>query len=106
MARYTHDYDAFGKHVLEAEWMVAEMLRRAELGAAAAIAAAPRDTDAYADSISAVAGIRPARGRYKRRAVGRVVADDPAAFQIEHGTQKTPPHRTLGTYALPAMQRG
>lgn len=102
---YRHDYEAFGKHVLEAEWMVADMLRRAELGAAAAKATAPKDTTAYTDSIEAEAGIRPATGRYKRRAVGRVVANDPAAFQIEHGTKKTPAHRTLGS-VLPVMRRG
>lgn len=106
MARYDHDYEAFGRHVLEADWMVAEMLRRAQLGEAAAVAAAPRESGAYADSITSEATIRPARGRYKRRAVGRVIATDPAAFQIEHGTEKTPPHRTLGTHALPAMKQG
>lgn len=103
---YSHDFQAFGRYVLSADWMVADMLARAEAGATAARAAAPRDTTAYADSIEAEAGIRPATGRYKQRAVGRVIARDPDSFQIEHGTRKTPAHRTLGTYALPAMNRG
>jgi tetrahydromethanopterin S-methyltransferase subunit E len=106
VATYEHDYDAFSRLVLTADWMIAEMGRRAALGAAAAVAGAPEDTGDFAASITSEAEIRPARGRYKRRAVGRVVASDPAAFQIEHGTKDTPAHRTLGRYALPAMEQG
>ena len=89
-------YDDFGRLVLESEWMLADMLRRAEAGAAFAQTIAPRDTEAFADSIKGVAVIRPATGPYKRRAVGRVIAEDQDAFQIEHGTRDTPAHRTLG----------
>lgn len=107
MSRYEHDYEAFGKAVLSAPWMVAEMDRRAAAGAARARAVAPVDETGdhpgrYRDSITHESGIREETGRYKSRAVGRVIAADPAAFHIEFGTSDTPAHRTLGQ-ALDAM---
>ena len=104
-ASYRHFYAAFDREVLAAAWMQAEMLRRAQAGAAFAQGIAPRRTGAYADSIGADVYVRrlPGLDGASGRAVGRVTATDPAAFQIEHGTQTSPAHRTLGR-ALDVMR--
>lgn len=104
-ATYVHFYDAFDREVLAAAWMQAEMLRRAQAGAAHAEGIAPRRTGRYADSIGADVYVRrlPGVDGKSGRAVGRVTATDPAAFQIEHGTKDTPAHRTLGR-ALDVMR--
>jgi hypothetical protein len=90
---------AFGAQVLAAPWMQALVLAQAEKGAAFAKSIAPVDTGHFKDSIEADVYIRripkldtPGPGR----AVGRVTANDPRADVIEHGTAKTPRHRTLG----------
>jgi hypothetical protein len=95
---YRHDYAAFDEHVLCAPFMVAEMLRRAELVKARAEATAPYDatsTDGthYRDSFSVSAGVRVEK---TRRAYGRVSNDDAAALFVEFGTEHNPRHRTLG----------
>lgn len=98
-------YDAFDREVLIAPWMVAEMLRRAEAGARFAQSIAPRRSGNYARSIKPDVYIRriPVLDGKVGRAVGRVTAHDPDAFQIEFGTKDTPAHRTIGK-SLSAMR--
>lgn len=93
-------YDGIGE-MLRAEYMQADMDRRAELGKEFAEAAAPYDAtdsdgDHYRDHFHVEHGER------KDRASARLVNDHKAAFQIEVGTSDTPAHRTL-TRALDVM---
>lgn len=102
MGVYRHNYGAFGRLVLCAPWMIAEMRERAERGAAVAEATAPDAPpygEGYRTRFSVSSGVRRAT---TRRAYGRVTNDDPAARYIEFGTEDTPRHRTLGK-ALDAM---
>jgi hypothetical protein len=98
MTRYSHDYGAFDVAVLCAPWMVAEMKRRAELVAAAAVASAPVDEDGphpgrYKGAFSVESGVRTGK---TTRAYGRVTNDAPEARFVEFGTRNNPRHRTLG----------
>jgi len=98
MARFDADFSGIGDMLCSPE-MQADMRARAERVAARAQATAPYDADSkdgthYRDAFSVESGVRGA-GR-SRRAYGEVSNDDAAAFQIEHGTKKTPKHRTLG----------
>lgn len=91
------DYHGIGEMLCSPE-MQAEMHRRAEKVKAAAEAAAPydpasKDGTHYKDSFTVESGVREGK---TRRAYGRVVNDDPAAFYIEYGTSDTPRYRTLG----------
>lgn len=116
-ARFTFNTEhkiAFGAQVLASDWMQAEMLRRAKLGAAYAESIAPYDESRpageihYRDTIEADVYVRRIPGLDTPgpgRAVGRVTANHPAADVIEHGTSKTPAHRTLGR-SLDVMKRG
>jgi len=98
MARFDADFSGIGDMLCSPE-MQADMRARAERVAARAEATAPYDADSkdgthYRDAFSVESGVRGA-GK-SRRAYGEVVNSDPAAFPIEHGTSKTPKHRTLG----------
>lgn len=66
MSSFRLNESAFGEHVLKAKWLEAEMLRRAELVKARAIATAPVDRHhdpkkgvPYKDAFVVVAGVRP-----------------------------------------------
>ena len=95
MVTYHHDYEAFGRNVLKADWMAAEMYERALRVKARAELTAPYDPDDpdgqhYRDAFTASAGLRD------DRAYGRVSNDDKAALFVEFGTKNNPRHRTLG----------
>jgi len=97
MARFDADYGGIGDMLCSPE-MQADMRARAERVAARAQATAPYDADSkdgthYRDAFSVESGVTAGKSR---RAYGSVTNDDGAAFQIEHGTKKTPKHRTLG----------
>lgn len=91
-ARFKASYAGIGK-LLRSPRMEAEMRRRAERVRAAASAAAPRDTGAYA------ASFRVLSGRYggirHDRAFGRVTNSDEAAPYIEFGTSRQEAQHTL-----------
>lgn len=96
MGTYHHDYEAFRRLVLKADWMAAEMYERALRVKARAEETAPFDPDDpdgthYKDSFDASAGLR------EDRAYGRVENTDmPTALFVEYGTKNNPRHRTLG----------
>ena len=97
MARFDADFSGIGDMLCSPE-MQADMRARAERVAARAQATAPYDADSkdgthYRDAFSVESGVTAGKSR---RAYGSVTNDDGAAFQIEHGTKKTPKHRTLG----------
>lgn len=86
---YKHDYAAFGVEVLQADFMVAEMLRRAEKVKAFAEAIAPVGDPAtdphsgrYKESFSVESGVE-GEGRH-RRAFGRVINSSPDAVLVEY----------------------
>ena len=91
------DYKGGGE-LLTADFMRAEMVRRANQVKARAEAIAPvgegPTAGDYKRSFSVSSGIR-GRGR-SRRAYGRVTNDDHAAFYVEYGTRNNPRHRTMG----------
>lgn len=96
---YKPDYAAFGEHVLRADWMLEEMVRRAENAKIEAEATAPFDPNShdgthYKDSFRVASDTHG--GVQKDRAEARLVNDDSAAIYIEYGTRDTPRHRTLG----------
>jgi hypothetical protein len=95
---YQHNYAAFGEHVLRADWLVAEMAKRAEKVKATAESIAPVDETGphpgrYKAAFGIRSGIRPGK---KRRAFATVYNDSPEAFFVEFGTEHNPRHRTLG----------
>lgn len=97
MARFDADFKGIGDMLCSPE-MQANMKARADRVAARAEATAPYDPDSkdgthYRDAFSVESGVTTGK---TRRAYGSVVNSDDAAFQIEHGTSKTPKHRTLG----------
>ena len=99
MNTYHHDYAAFGRLVLCADWMVAEMLVRGEKVLARAEATAPydiQDEDGvhYRDCFVLTGGIREDE---TRRAYARVSNTDmPTALFVEFGTVNNPRLRILG----------
>lgn len=85
--------------MLNADFMVADMLGRAEKVKTAAEAAAPFDPNSkdgghYKDSFTASAAAHG--GAKKDRAVGTVTNTDEAAFFIEFGNVNIAKHRVLG----------
>ena len=85
--------------MLNADFMVADMLHRAEQVKAAAEAIAPfdphsKDGSHYKDSFSATAAAHG--GAKKDRAAGTVTNTDDAAFYIEYGNVHVTKHRVLG----------
>jgi hypothetical protein len=98
MGRFSADYHGIGELLNSAE-VEAEMVRRAELLMAAAVASAPfdakdRDLAHYKDSFHLEHGKH--RGVHHDRAEAAVVNDSPHAVYVEYGTGDTPKHRTLG----------
>lgn len=88
---FNANFAGIGEMLRSAE-MQAEMERRAGKGKDFAETIAPfdeHDGDHYKDHFSV-----EARPRHDR-ACAALVNDDPAAFQIEHGTSRTPAHHTL-----------
>lgn len=94
---YDADYKGIGE-MLNAPWMVAEMVRRAEKG------------KAFAETIAPVDQTGPHPGRYKaafrvegkvgggtrhNRAAGRLINDAPEAVFVEYGTANNPAHHVL-----------
>jgi hypothetical protein len=107
MGRFESSYVGIGE-MLNADFMAAEMLARAERGKAFAESTAPFDATSkdgghYRDSFTVAAGTRG--GPKADRAFGRVTNTDEAAFFIEVGTRDTPAHHTLGK-ALDVMEAG
>lgn len=97
MNTYEQSYAGVGE-MLRADFMVAAMRAEAEKVKTVAESIAPFDptsTDGvhYKERFRVESGVREGK---KPRAYGRVLNDDPAAFQIEYGTSDTPRHRTLG----------
>jgi len=91
-------YTPFGDHVLRAEWMKAEMLRRAEAVKALAESIAPDYPPlgvGYKESFEVDVDVR-ATGRGGRRACATVKNTSDHAGIVEFGGKETPAHRTLG----------
>lgn len=99
MAIYHHDYAAFDRNVLAADFMVAEMLARGERVLARAELTAPydendKDGQHYRDAFVLTGGVRELP---TRRAYAKVSNTDfPTNFFVEFGTENNPRHRTLG----------
>jgi hypothetical protein len=97
---YHHDYAAFGRIVLNGDFMVAEMLVRGERVLARAEATAPfdiedKDGTHYRDCFVLKAGTHG--GIHHDRAYAEVSNTDmPTALFVEYGNENTPRHRTLG----------
>ena len=97
MSQYRPSYDGIGR-LLTAEFMQAEMLRRAEKVKALAEATAPDAPPygvGYKYEFRIESGIKTS-SEGTRRAFGRVVNDSKHALFVEYGGQNTPAHRTLG----------
>lgn len=105
MSGLTWDYEAFGEHVLNADWMVAHMRDRAEAMKEFAEAIAPyevmdRDGNHYRDGFRVEAN---AHGGWRHdRAAGYLFNDNEVAVQVEYGTGpdrpqggSSPEHATL-----------
>lgn len=105
MAGLNWDYEAFGEHVLNADWMVTHMRDRAEAMKAFAEATAPyevqdRDGRHYKDSFRVEAAAH--QGAHHDRAAGYLFNDNEVAVQVEYGTGpdrpqggSSPEHATL-----------
>ena len=97
MSAYNPSYKGIGD-LLTAEFMQAEMLRRAEKVKAEAQATAP-DAPPYGEGykyeFKVEGGIKESK-KGTKRAVGRVTNDSEHAIWVEYGGQQTPAHRTLG----------
>lgn len=107
-ARFKPSYRGIGQ-MLCADFMIAEMDRRAHRVLAAAQSFAPVDEDLddehrgrYKASFKVTSGIRPGGGGRKRRAFGRVTNDAPEALDVEYGNRNTPRHRVLGRALMAA----
>lgn len=106
MSRYTASYKGIGQ-LLCADFIEADMLRRAERVKSVAESTAPvgkskadKHRGRYKASFQASAGIR--QGKRTRRACGRVVNTAPEARWIEYGAKGTPRYRTLGNALMAA----
>lgn len=100
-ATYRHNYVNFGKGVLCAPWMVADMRQRMVRVKQAAITLSPvgnpkrdRHSGQYIESFIVNSGTQFAFGG--RRAVAKVTNDAPHAAAVEFGFGKTPKYRVLG----------
>lgn len=87
--------------MLRADFIQAEMQRRAGKGMEFAVSTAPFDPHSKDGTHYKEQFRVDARPRVDR-ACAALVNDDPAAFQIEVGTSDTPAHRTM-TRALDVM---
>lgn len=93
---YEHNYRAFGREVLQAEFMQRVMRSRAVAIQARAQQMAPVDTGEYAESFEVSDGVRATGARGTRRAYGRVTNTAPHAMAVEFGWGHTPRYRILG----------
>ena len=98
MSRFEVDYAGISE-MLNAEWMQAEMLRRAKAGQEFAQSIAPydptsRDGSHYRDSFETSSGTHG--GIHHDRAYGRLENTDDAALFIEIGSKHGPAHHILG----------
>lgn len=101
---YTHNYEAFGEHVLRADWMEAAMTEVAKKIEAVAETIAPFDPESkdgshYKDAFRVTSTTKG--GIHGDRAEARVINDDEAAMYVEFGTRNNAAHHTL-TRALDA----
>ena len=103
MSSFELNTAAFGKEVLEAPWMQAEMVRRAQLVMAMAISIAPegrntktmgRRGTSYKQSFRINSGVRTAPPFRTARAYAQVENTKPYAMHIEWGTGNGRPGRT------------
>lgn len=103
MTTYRLDLAAFREHLLNAEWMVAEMRARAERGLAFAESVAP-DAPPYGEGYIASFHVDAGRdgGVHRDRAYATLSNDDDAAVYIEFGTERTEAQHVL-TRALDVM---
>lgn len=107
MSSFNGSYKGIGE-LLRADFIEADMLRRAERVKSVAEASAPvartgNHRGRYKASFRASAGIRPGKaGRRTRRACGRVVNTAPEARFVEYGAKGTPRYRTLGNALMVA----
>lgn len=95
--KFEADYVGIGE-MLNAEFMQAEMLRRAELGKGFAEAVAPVDADddhpgRYKASFSVSSGAHG--GPRHDRAYGRLENDSPEAEFVEYGSANNDAHHVL-----------
>lgn len=105
MPNYRLDPVAFREELLNADWMVGEMLGRAEAGLAVAEATAPVSGEPddehrgrYKASFSVDA--RKHGGIHGDRAEGILSSDDPAALSIEFGHVTAEGRVVEGSYTL------
>lgn len=98
--KYKHDYKAFRKEVLQAEFMLVHMDDRAQRGLAEAESISPHDTGEYAESFEAGSELR--RGNGKPRAIGYLRNTSEHAEFVEYGAENTPAYHVLAR-ALNAM---
>lgn len=94
--KYKLSRTGFRKNLLQADWMVAEMRRRAERGKAFAENIAP-DAEPYGEGYIASFKIRTRKrgGHNNNRAEALLVNTSPHAFYVEYGT-----HRQRGHYIM------
>jgi hypothetical protein len=97
-ARFDASFPGIGE-MLNADYMVADMVARAKKVQAAAEAIAPfdahsKDGSHYKDSFSVTSETHG--GVHKDRAAAHVINDDPASFYIEFGNTNITKHRVLG----------
>lgn len=103
MTRFDASYSGIGE-MLRSEFMQHEMRRRADKVKAEAVSRAPvglpsepdEHSGRYKASFTVESGVRPAAGRRKARAYGRVTNTAPEALEVEYGWHKTPKYRILG----------
>lgn len=101
MSEFHGSYKGIGE-MLCADFMVAEMRRRAEKVKALAESTAPDATPVgigYKYEFEASAGVEmhaSTSGKVTKRAVGTVTNTSEHALFVEFGGQNTPAHRTLG----------
>lgn len=103
MTSYRLDRAAFRQHLLNAEWMVAEMQQRAERGQAFAESVAP-DAPPYGEGYVASFDVEAGRdgGVHHDRAYATLSNSDDAAVYLEFGTERTEAHHIL-TRSLDVM---
>lgn len=97
MSTYKPSYAGLGE-LLRAEFLQAEMARRAEKVKELAEATAPDYEPlgvGYKYEFRVMWGVKTS-SKGTRRAFGRVVNDSEHALYVEYGGQNTPAHRTLG----------
>lgn len=97
MSEFRPSYSGIGE-LLTADFMQAEMLRRAEKVKEAAEAIAPDAPPygaGYKYEFEVEGGVKESK-KGTRRAVGRVTNKSEHAIWVEFGGRHTPKHRTLG----------